>query len=426
MTERLLQYIWQFQYFNNSELSNLEGESLQVIHPGIYNTNQGPDFLDAKIRAGNTTWAGSVELHIKTSDWKNHRHAADANYKNIILHVVWQHDEELLLPFPTLVLEDRVPKFLLKKYDELMNSGSFIPCDKSVHLVNDLTWSAWKTGLLVERLKEKTKGVFEYLDINKGHWEETFWWLIAKNFGAKVNSEAFEQIARSIPLNLLAKHKNQVHHAESLLFGQAGLLDKKFTEDYPNMLRKEYLFYKNKYRLSRNMRPLFFLRMRPANFPSVRLAQLAMLIHTSLHMFSRVKESHLLKDIRQMLNVTANDYWHYHYVFDEITVFKKKNLGGQMIDNILINTIVPVLFSYGHYHGEISYKDKAIQWLEEIVAEQNAITRGFISLGVKNKTAFDSQALIQLKNEYCNHKRCLDCSIGNKLLNPQTGTFYAQ
>jgi Protein of unknown function (DUF2851) len=419
MKERLLQYIWQFQYFNKSELTTAEGEVLQIINAGTYNTNQGPDFIDAQIKIGDTIWAGSIELHINSADWKNHKHTGDKNYKNVILHVVWQHDARVALPFSTLVMGDKVSKLLLKKYDELMVANSFIPCEKMIHQVNDITWLSWKERLLVERLQNKSAIVFDYLKKNNNHWEETFWWMIAKNFGIKVNSGAFEKIAQSIPINILAKSKNQIHQIESLLLGQAGLLEGEFSEDYPKLLQREYQFYKSKYKLRPVQVPLFFLRMRPANFPTVRLAQLAMLVHTSLHLFAKIKESGSLKNIKALLNVTANDYWHYHYVLDEPTVFKKKNLGIQMMENILINTVAPILFAYGQYHKENSYKDKALQWLLEITAEKNAITKGFTALGIDNKNAFDSQALIQLKNEYCSKKRCLDCAVGNALLKKQ-------
>ncbi len=416
MTERLLQYIWQFQHFNKSELATAEEESLQIIQPGLYNTNQGPDFLDAKIRIGNTTWAGSIELHIKSSDWKNHKHDSDKNYKNVILHVVWQHDIDLQLSFPTLTLQDKVPKILLEKYDELMNAPGFIPCEKTIHLVDELTMSSWKERLLIERLEARSKLIFDQLKENNAHWEETFWWLLAKNFGVKVNTDFFEKIARSISINILSKHKNQVQQLEALLFGQAGLLVGDFSESYPIMLQKEYRFLKNKYKLQPVAGSLMFLRMRPSNFPTIRLAQLAMLIHESVHLFSTIKSSSSITELRSLLNITANDYWHYHYVFEEATAYKKKNLGQQMSDTLLINAIVPIIFAYGHYHQEEQYKMKAIDWLLSMHAEKNGITRGFEELTISNKTAYDSQALIQLKNEYCDKKRCLDCSIGNKLI----------
>jgi hypothetical protein len=416
MTERLLQYIWQFQYFNPADLVTEEGEPLLVIHPGTLNTNQGPDFSDAKVKIGTTTWAGSIEIHIKSSDWKLHKHSGDKIYNNVILHVIWLHDADLQLPFSTLVLQEKVPKVLLNRYDELMNAHSFIPCQKNIQQVNALTWQSWKERVLVERLESKTMFIFEYLQQNNNHWEETFWWLLAKNFGIRLNSAAFEKVAQSISVNILAKHKDQIHQTEALLFGQAGLLDADLTEDYPVLLKKEYRFLKNKYGLQKIEGSMIFLRMRPSNFPTVRLAQLAMLVHKSLHLFSKIKEIRDVKQINALLQVTANDYWHYHYVFSEKAAFKKKRLGDQMIDNILINTIIPILFAYGHYHNENSFKDRALRWLEDIKAEKNAITKGFIALKIQNKTAFDSQALVQLKNEYCNKKRCLDCSVGNKLI----------
>ena len=418
MNERLLQYIWQLQYFNKNELVTMDGEAIAIIHPGKINTNQGPDFLDAKIKVGNTIWAGNVELHNFSSDWNNHKHSNDKNYRNVILHVVWRNDAHVPLPFPTLELQNKVSKLLLEKYDELMKSKSFIACEKMIQTVNPVIWMGWKERLLVERMQQKSTRILNYLNENNNHWEETFWWLIARNFGMTVNNDAFEKIARSLSLGILAKHKNQIHQTEALLFGQAGLLVNDFKEDYPKMLQREYLFYKKKYQLAAIPIPFHFLRMRPSNFPTVRLAQLAMLIHNSIHLFSIVKETTLLADIKKLLNVTANDYWHYHYTFDEETAYVEKNLGGQMINSIIINTIAPIIFAYGHHHREDIYKERAMVWLEQIAAEKNSITKGFTALGIENNNAFDSQILIQLKNEYCDQKRCLACAVGNKLLRP--------
>ena len=415
MTERLLQYIWQFQYFNTTELTTTAGELIQIIFPGQYNTNQGPDFFDAKIRIGKTTWAGTVELHIKTSDWKKHNHQSDKNYNNVILHVVWE-DDGMKSDVSVLELKGRVSKILLQRYEELMSNSSFIPCEGSIHSVRQITWKSWKDRLLVERLLRKSKIADICLQQNNYHWEETFWWLLARNSGMKINAEAFEAIARSIPVNILAKHKSQIHQLEALLLGQAGLLEGKFTDDYPKLLQREYKFLKEKYRLKLIHQPVHFLRMRPGNFPTIRLAQLAMLITESAHLFSKIKETAAVKDVVKWFDVTANDYWHYHYRFDEESGFKKKKLGAAMLNNIIINTVAPVLFAYGNYYDENKYKEKALKWLDETAAETNSITKGFQSLGIENKNAFDSQALIELKNEYCNKKRCLDCSIGNSIL----------
>jgi hypothetical protein len=419
MNERLLQYIWQVQYFNKNELVTTDGETVTVIHPGKINSNQGPDFLDAKIKVGSTLWAGNIELHNLSSDWNNHGHSDDKNYRNVILHVVWQDDINLHLPFPVLELQTKVSKILLDKYDALMNAKSFIACETMIGNVSPIIWIAWKERLLVERMQKKSTVILKYLDQNNHHWEETFWWLIARNFGIMVNSDAFELIARSLPLNLLAKHKNQVHQTEALLFGQAGLLEVDFTDDYPILLKKEYQFFRKKYRLEPIHVSLHFLRMRPSNFPTIRLAQLSMLIHNSIHLFSIVKETLLLDDIRKLLGVTANDYWHYHYMLEEPTAFKEKNLGKQMINSIIINTIIPILFAYGYHNNENEYKERAMHWLEQLASEQNNITKGFTQLGVEINNAFDSQALILLKNEYCDQKRCLECAVGNKLLRPQ-------
>ena len=416
MNEHLLQYIWQFQYFNISQLITQAGEAITIINAGKRNSNQGPDFLDAKIKIGTTTWAGNVELHINSSDWNNHKHSADANYKNVILHVVWKDDVPLDLPFPVLELQSRTSKILLNKYNALMQANSFIPCEKTVHLVNDFVWSSWKERLLVERMQEKSQLVLEYLKDNNNHWEETFWWLLAKNFGVKVNSEAFEKIARSLPLAVLAKHKNQIHQVEALLFGQANLLTGTFKDGYCILLQKEYAFLQKKYKLEPVKIPMHYLRMRPSNFPTVRLAQLAMLVHNSSHLFSKITATVSIKEIKKMMDVTANDYWHYHYVPEEASTYKEKKLGTQMVDNIVINTVLPILFAYGHYLKENNYKDKALRWLEEIAAEKNNITKGFAAINIKIKNAFDSQALIQLKNNYCNHRRCLECAVGNSIL----------
>src|SRR5688572_6523710 len=361
MTERLLQFIWQFQYFSKSDLVTANGELVQIINPGLFNTNQGPDFLNARIVIGAATWAGTVELHLKTSDWNKHGHQEDKNYANVILHVVWENDGDrnpvpvnensdsvpadkrnrVSLSVPVIELKNRVAKLLLQRYEELMLSTSFIPCEKNIAGIRDITWKSWKERLLAERLLRKSALAETFLRQNNYHWEETFWWLLARNFGMKVNADAFEAIARSISLNVLAKHKNQIHQLEALLFGQAGLLEKEFLStdsgsenDYPILLQKEYRFLQKKYNLRTVQIPFYSLRMRPENFPSVRLAELAMLVHESAHLFSKIKESVSVNEIKKYFEVTANDYWHYHYQFSETSPYKKKKVGVSMVDNI--------------------------------------------------------------------------------------------
>jgi hypothetical protein len=421
MNERLLQFIWQLQYYNTKELTAVSGEAVKVIYAGLHNTNQGPDFIEAKIKIGQTIWVGNVELHLKTSDWKQHGHHADPHYNNVILHVVWHHDETTNAAIPVLELQSRVSKLLLQQYSEWMNNRNKIPCEKNILQVTELTWTGWKDRLVAERLQRKIQVLKDFLQENNQHWEETFWWMIARNFGIKVNSEAFEKIARSLPVTILARHKNQIHQLEALLFGQSGLLDAEFAEEYPKLLKREYGFLQKKYKLTKATLQPLFLRMRPMNFPTVRLAQLAMLIHHSSHLFSQVKETVSLKEVKKLLDVTANDYWHYHYRFDEASSYKEKKLGQSMIDNIIINTIVPVLFAYGMFHKEQAVKNKALRWLEETTAEKNSILNYWAQLGISNKNAADSQALIELRTIYCNKKRCLDCAIGNSLLKkPET------
>jgi hypothetical protein len=423
MKEDLLQFIWKFQYFNRNELITTSGETLRIIHPGIHNQNQGPDFLEAKIQLNDTTWAGNIEIHINSSHWNLHQHSSDNNFNNIILHVVWHNDVSINdangNPLPTIELESRVSHLLLEKYQQLMQTTSFIPCENHVLKIRELTLTSWKQRLVAERLIKRSERISSVLTETNFHWEEVFWWMLASNFGIKVNSQAFLQVAKTLPVTLLAKHKHHIVQVEALLFGQAGLLKSEFTDKYAVLLQKEYQFYQKKYNLKPVDEEVHFLRMRPANFPTIRLAQLAMVIQKSEHLFSKIKDTVLVADLKAMFAVEPNDYWNYHYSFNEESAFKTKKAGKQMVDNIIINTIVPVIFSYGLLNNDESFKEKAIRWLEEISAEKNSITTGFENIGFENKNAFDSQALLQLKNEYCNEKHCLNCAIGNSLLRTQ-------
>jgi hypothetical protein len=414
--EKLLQFIWQFQYFNPSELYAVKGEKIEIVTPGKINFNQGPDFLEAQIKIDDTLFAGSVELHLQTSNWEEHCHSTDSNYNNVILHVVFEHDADIPSNIPVLELQQRIAKLLIERYNGLMQAPELIACSNSISDIKDILWTGWKERLIAERLLRKAKIIFNFNEQNQYHWEETFWWMLARNFGTKVNSDAFETVARSLPLTVIGKHKHQLISVEALLLGQAGLLNNKFREDYPKMLQREYRFLKKKYNLQPIHIPVHFLRMRPGNFPTIRLAQLSALINNSAHLFSIILETGTIDSLKKIFDVTANDYWHYHYVIDELSAFKKKILGKDMIDNVIINTIVPVLFAYGSYHKEEKYKQKALEWLEKISPESNTITKGFSELNVSNKNAFDSQALIELKTQYCDQKHCLKCVIGNAIL----------
>ena len=413
---KLLQFIWQFSYFNTANLATTEGEKLSIVFPGTWNKDGGPDFTAAKIKIGETTFFGNVELHLKTSDWERHGHDNDHQYRNVILHVVFQHDKELRNNIPVLVLEPRISTLLLERYNALMNADSFIPCGAAISSVKEITWVSWKERLLVERLTRKSAHILSLLHESHQHWEETLWRMLARNFGMKVNSEAFEAVAKSISITVLAKHKATIHQIEALLFGQAGLLNEDFDEEYPRLLQREYRYLQKKLSLQPVSVPLQFLRMRPVNFPTIRLAQLAALIYQSAHLFSKIIEANELSEMTALFQVTANDFWHYHYTFKQVAAFKKKTLGSAAIENIVINTIVPLLFAYGIYHSADHYKDKALRWLESLAGEKNAITTGFSRLGVNGRSAYDSQALIELKNEYCSQKKCLQCAVGNALL----------
>lgn len=415
MNERLLQFIWQFQYFNKQQLYTEDGDSLLIVQPGTFNRNQGPDFLNASVKIGSTVWAGNIELHVNASDWYKHHHSTDTNYNNVILHVVWNADIEIE-KFPTFSLKEKIPKVLLDRYQQLMQGSLKQACNSFLPALSDIGWTAWKERLVAERLTRKSEKVFDLLKQTNQHWEEVFWQMLASNFGLKVNSEAFEAMARSIPVTTLAKHKNQIHQIEALLLGQCNLLNGDYNEDYPKMLQKEHRFLQKKYNLTKHTVLPHFLRMRPANFPTVRLAQLAMLVNQSSHLFSKIKEMEDVKAVKQLLNVTANDYWHYHYRFDEPGEYKEKHLGNQMVENIIINTIVVVLFAYGLNTRQENYKTKAIHWLQHLDGEKNTLTKQWVVAEVSNRSAFDSQALIELSNNYCTHQKCLDCSVGNKIL----------
>lgn len=416
MTEKLFQFIWQFRYFNQQHLTTLQEDSLKIIYPGSFNTNQGPDFLDGRILLGKQLWAGNIELHLQTSDWYKHKHQQDHNYCNVILHVVWQNDLELdKLHLPTLELQPRISNLLLNKYRDMMDNSFFVPCENSLRQVSPLVWTSWIDRLLVERLHRKSEYILQLLKENKYSWEDTLWWMLARSFGLKVNEEVFEEIARSLPVRLLARHR-QMHQIEALLLGQAGLLHPDFEEAYPVMLWKEYKFLSGKYDLQPvNSKPSF-LRMRPFNFPTIRLAQLAMLICHSQHLFSTFREIKTVEEIRYLLNITANDYWHYHYCLDEKADYKPKTLGTKMIENIIINTIVPLLYTYGTYHKDQNMIDKVLKWLEDLPGEKNAIIKAWHNVGIPTKYAYESQALLELKKQYCNNKQCLNCAVGNAIL----------
>jgi hypothetical protein len=421
MNERLLQFIWQFQYFNKQGLVTSQGDELQILKPGTWNHHQGPDFSEASIRIANTTWVGNIEIHIRSSDWYRHHHETDNHYANVILHVVWEEDTPVYDRYghllPGFVLQNRVPRHLLNRYRQMMDNTTLMPCSGFLPALNNLAWIAWKERLAAERLERKSAEVLHLFQQTNRHWEEVFWWLLAANFGIRVNAAHFQLVAQTLPLPVLARHKNHLPQLEALLLGQANLLSAGYTDDYAVLLQKEYIFLKTKYQLQPVNGQPAFLRMRPAAFPTIRLAQLAMLVFSADHLFAQVKEIREFTAALQLFNITASNYWHTHYRFDELSVYRPKQLGDTMAGNIMVNTVIPLLFAYGLYVQDEAYKSKAVQWLYQLPSEHNNITDKWQRAGIANHTALDSQALIELTNYYCTHKRCLDCAVGNKILN---------
>jgi Protein of unknown function (DUF2851) len=417
VTEQLLQFIWQFRYFNQQGLQLQTGEFLFIDFPGIQNPNQGPDFLDARINIGKTTWIGSVELHLRASGWNRHAHEHDVNYTNVILHVVWENDHaEQIRNIPVLELQPLVAGSLLHQYAGWMNDRAFIPCRNTLHHFGEERWSEWKGRLLQERLERKAASLHPYLLQNNYHWEETLWWLLARNFGMKVNGPAFETVAKSIPISVLGRYRDQPHRLEALLFGQAGMLDGNWTDPYPNLLSKEYKFLKKKFGLPTLFERVHFLRMRPENFPTIRLSQLAVALYRIPHFFSYARESDGVSRILETLMVNTGDYWNDHYLFDKPAGYKQKTLGKQMAANIVINTIIPVLFHYGKMDRNRLLMEKCLAWMRALEPENNGIIRQWERLRVRSGDAADTQALLELKTSYCDKKRCLECAVGRALL----------
>ena len=421
--EDFLHYIWKFRLFERSDLKTNNGEELEIYSAGMHNSDSGPDFQNARIRIGDTTWAGNVEVHLSSSDWKKHGHTTDNAYENVILHVVYRDDLPLVLPngrnVPTLELQNRIPDELYNRYHKLIfGSQTVIPCEASIGSVDRLTLYNWLTRVLVERMEKKSAAVISALDLNRGDWEETFYQFLAANFGFKTNALPFELLAKSLPQNILAKHKNNAIQIEALVFGQAGFLAKEFADEYPQKLKTEYEFLQKKYKLAPVENHLWkFMRLRPANFPTIRLAQFAALILRSNHLFSKILE---IKDVKALQNlfteIKVNPYWENHYRFDSESAPAARNLGPESVNILLLNTLALFLFSYGKHNQIQHYINRSLALLEILPHETNKIVSDFTNLGVKIKTAFESQALLELKNNYCNYKKCLQCGVGNKIL----------
>jgi hypothetical protein len=421
MTEEFLHHIWKFRLFDQLNLQTTTGETIEIVKVGNNNFDAGPDFFNAQLRVGNTLWVGNVEIHINASDWKKHSHQNDKAYDNIILHVVYNADTPIYRSsgeaMPTIELKDRIEKKIYQNYLNFKTSRDWIPCEKQIQSVPQLIINSTLDRLLLERLERKSISISDNLKLNNNNWEETFYQQLARNFGFKTNSEPFELLAKSLPSIFLAKHKNSILQIEALLFGQAGLLDDHLEDKYLQALQNEYVFLKQKFKLQSIDAHLWkFLRLRPVNFPTIRIVQFSNLIFNSSHLFSRIIEIEKYQDFKKLMNVDVSEYWHTHYVFDKNSASAKKHLGDDSINNIIINTVVPFLFVYGKQKDDIKYIERALKFLEQTVGENNSIIKKWNTLKLPVKNAYSTQALLQLKNEYCNYKKCLSCNIGSYLL----------
>lgn len=421
MKEELLHYVWRLKRFDLANLRTTDGQPVDILRSGELNRDGGPDFTNSQLRIGDTFWAGNVEMHLRSSDWLQHKHQDDRAYDNVILHVVLEEDMPIYRSsgerLPCLELRRRIYPEVFKTYHRLLHNEYWIACQHQFHEVEHIVKRLWLDRLMVERLEKKSLLIAQRLKANKKDWEQTFYQSLAWNFGVKVNADAFEQLARAMPLKILAKHKNNLLQLEALLFGQAGLLGQDFQDEYPQKLQKEYRFFQKKYKLDPiNPDQWKFLRMRPANFPTIRIAQLAMLIHQSSHLFSKILAADNLREVENMFELKISSYWHDHYLFDRESPPKSKSLGPATIHSFILNSIAPILFLFGKERDELRIREKAMQLLEETPAEENAIIGQWSALGLNAVSALDSQALLQLKNNYCDNKRCLECAIGCAIL----------
>lgn len=420
--EDLLHYIWKFRLYQVTDLKSTSGDSLEVISAGHHNYHAGPDFSNAKIRIGDTIWVGNVEIHIRSSDWYRHQHQLDMAYDNVILHVVANHDQSIFRTDGTeitvLEIDKLIPQAISKNYEELMAGLNWIPCEKKIKFVDENYINICLSRVLLERLEEKSELLEKLLIEVKGNWDEAFYITLARNFGFKINALPFEMLARSIPQSLLARYKDRPLQIEALIFGQAGFLDHKLNDTYPQLLRNEYRFLQIKH----DLRPLDkylwkFMRLRPHNFPSIRLAQFAALIIRSNHLFSElIHERDIKLIVHRFNNLKMNEYWNTHYRFDQESAFFKLTLGKEAINNILINTVAVFLFTFGLKTGSEIHQERAFMLLESLKTEHNSTIKRFHEIGVNSINAAISQALIQLKKSYCDQKKCLSCGIGVKLM----------
>lgn len=421
MPEEFLQYVWENRLFDSGDLKTSAGELIEIIHPGRKNTDSGPDFFNARIKLGDTVWAGNIEIHVKASDWNKHLHQNDKAYDNVVLHVVETFDTEIARTngetIPTLVL--RYPEYLRNNYQSLLDAKTWIACENRFHRIDPILLQLGFNRLMIGRLESKTEAILARLEQNHNDWNETFYQVLARSFGFKVNAVPFELLARSLPASLLAKHKNNQFQLEALLFGNSGLLNNQLLgDDYYLKLREEYSFLYKKYELKAIESHLWkFLRLRPVNFPPVRISQLAALFHRSEALFSNILELESLSELYALFRVKASEYWDTHYNFNKASKNQQaKELGETSIQVLIINVVIPFLFVYGEKQNKNHLKNRALEFLEQLPPEVNSIVDKWAELGIKARSAFETQALLQLKNNYCEAKKCLNCQVGVKLV----------
>ena len=420
MTEDFLQYIWQHRLYLTEGNRTSEGETVEPMQPGQPNIHAGPDFTDVRVRIGDTLWAGCVEIHLRSSDWERHGHHADPAYNNVVLHVVYRHDADTYnarrqkIPVMELHFDDRY----LNNYNLLADSKERIACRDELRRLDDFSFVSWLQRLAIERLEQKSEAIMQSYASTGNHWEETFYRRLARNFGFSLNALPFESLAKSLPLNILLKHRDQLQQLEALLFGQAGMLtDEQAADAYYAELRNEYLYLQKKYRLEPVDRFLWkFLRLRPINFPTLRIAQFAALIHRNEHLFSQIVEATSVDSFEKIFDLQASAYWDTHYVFGKESPKRNKTFGKSSVQTILINTVAPFLFVYGKARGKDDFCARAVGLLESLPPEKNSILACWEELGARNSDAFTSQALLQLDNAYCRPRRCLSCAIGNRIV----------
>ena len=420
MKEDFLHYLWKFKKFDTLNLKTSNNEEIIIANVGQYLELAGPDFFNAQITIGNQMWAGNVEIHLKSSDWYVHHHERDVAYENVILHVVWEHDTEIYrknnTEIPVLELKKYVDRDTIANYKSLMSPKAWIFCEKQLADVSPFILKNWQERLFFERLERKSKAIYELLQQTNNDWEAVLFCLLAKNFGLNTNGEIFLKIATSIPFPIIRKEGFEAENLEALLFGNAGLLDVEKEDNYFKDLKFRFYYLLHKYQIEKSSgNPVQFFKHRPDNFPTIRLSQLANLYHGNQNLFSQISEVTSVKAIYEIFQVSTTSYWQEHYQFDKESPKKKKMLSKSFIDLIVVNTLIPIQFAYAKSRGGEVVED-LIQLLNEVAPEKNAIMDKFKSFGVHAASAFETQAMLQLKNEYCSKGRCLECAIGMELL----------